>query len=142
MLDSEASTTIFKSVSETAPNTFEADSDTIVYFAACDEPISCLGVGDLKPKELSIPDSLHASNLKDTLVSVSRICDEGHIVVFTRSEAIIFSTRTVSVLVGDILAVVRGDFSSTLYVFSASKNGNKKTSRQKHYRNNSKRNIN
>lgn len=119
ILDSTALNTMIKLVSETAPNTFEPNYDTMVYAAAADEPTSCLEAGKLMLKNLSVPISLYVRNLNDTLVSASQTCDGGRVVLITRNEANRLGARTVSVPVGDILAVVSRDLSlhlmSSLY---------------------------
>ena len=118
LLDSGATTTLFKRASECVTGTYEKASDVIVKTATGSEPAKFLGSGTLSIGKINLPGSIHVCDLNDTLVSVGQIYDDGKLVVFTKKEAIILNLSKFVVNKENLLAVVPRCKKTRLYEFS------------------------
>lgn len=96
-LDSEASVSMFKRKKDVDHDSYKPGSDSYIRIAVGGEKVQCLSIGTLKMGKIEVPDAMHVKGLNDTLVSVGQVCDGGHIVVFTKKEAVILDTTKFSV---------------------------------------------
>jgi len=123
-LDSGASFTFFQKAQQAVPGTYNQGSQEMITLAAGKAKAKCLGTGSISLGNLEIPDALHVEGMNGTLVSVSQICDQDKIVVFTKKEAIILDTSSFAVKESLVLCTVpRHD--SGLYHFKAASHTSK-----------------
>lgn len=120
ILDSGASTTMFKSKREAEEGSYIMDksgSDK-VQLAAGYAFVDCLGFVTVPLENMELQNSVHVDGLSDTLVSVGHVCDADKIVVFSKNEAVILDKSSFSVDKNDVVVIVPRDKNTALYEFT------------------------
>lgn len=117
ILDSGASTSMFKNKSEVVDETYKSGSTDTVQLEAGESDATCIGKGTISMSGLKLEDSIQVDGLNETLISVGQVCDSEKIVVFTKNEAIIVNQPTISFQKKDILTLVPRNQKSKLYEF-------------------------
>lgn len=121
VLDSGASTTMFKEISEAVKGTYRKGSKESVQLAAGSTDAGCLGKGTIMVGSIPLVDSIHVQNLNNTLYSVGQICDNDKIVVFTKENGVILNLTGFTVDSDNVIAIAkRNSKGSGLYEFNGS----------------------
>ena len=115
VLDSGASTTMFRCKSEAMDKTYVEDSRESVTLAAGGKTVKCIGEGTVRIGAIELPNSLHVQQLHGTLVSVGQICDQSKLIIFTDKEAIIMKKKVFEIDPDDIELVVNRNSDTGLY---------------------------
>lgn len=115
-LDSGASVSMFKKKREVQDNTYQQSHGETVQLAAGQEEAVCVGTGTLNLGKIKVQDAVHVKGLNETLVSVGQVCDQDHIVLFTKKNAVIMRIDGFDVDEEDVVMIANRDQKSGLYV--------------------------
>lgn len=115
VLDSGASTTMFRDENEVIDGTYVGDSQEKLTLAAGGKSVKYNGQATIGVGGLNLPSSLHVQQLHGTLVSVGHVCDQSKMVMFTNKEAIIMKKKPFEVLENDVHLIIKRNFDTGLY---------------------------
>lgn len=115
-LDSGASVSMFRRKREAQEKTYEESYGDTVQLAAGQDEAACIGTGTLILGKMKVQDAVHVKGLNETLVSVGQVCDQDHIVVFTRKNAVILRIDGFDVNEEDVVMIANRDENSGLYI--------------------------
>eukprot|EP00171_Calliarthron_tuberculosum_P019463 IDg19463t1 len=115
-LDSGASVSMFKKKREAQDDTYQQSYGETVQLAAGNEEAACVGTGTLNLGKIKVKDAVHVKGLNETLVSVGQVCDQHHVIVFTKKNAIIMKIDGFDVNEEDVVMIAKRDQKSGLYV--------------------------
>lgn len=117
LIDSGASTSMFKKPIDAYTGTYRKGSNDVVQLAAGSKPIKCLGTGTLRVNSIELPGSLHVNELNNTLISVGEICDQNKIVAFTKNEGVVLDMEGFNIEPDKVIAIAKRSTQTGLYEF-------------------------